>query len=330
MLCFLYIIGSAILLAAGYFWGDSLWWLALVNSFRYWLFAPLILFWIEQLWEGIDQGKGAALGVLTALWLFLYLWFPFYEKPGVVEHPLKVMTFNLLYKNQNLDSVANAISKSDPDIVALQEITETQGKVLKNKLSANYPYTSFSSPHNILGVATFSKWKIERSSQIPIQIGYSQLVTIKHKNKNFHLVNIHTESIEPLDVFGQGTRILKAYQRREELIFGILAYLKNASAPLEDTILLGDFNSTEGNKLYRIIQAAGFTDSYRAVNSIFPNSFTFPNNLLGLFNREMKTFPILRIDYIYTGSHFKPISGYIFSGNTGSDHKPVIMNLGIL
>jgi endonuclease/exonuclease/phosphatase (EEP) superfamily protein YafD len=328
MFFFIYFFTTAILLALGYFQGDASWWLALVNSFKYWLFLPLIIFWIETLWEGFTGFRTFCLLLLTGLWVYWYLWFPFYEKPPlVVGQPFKVMTHNLLFKNPNIDAVSDMVLKANPDTVSFQEVTESQGRQLKEKLKALYPNVT---AVPALDVLTFSKLKIDKVVQVPCQPGYAQLVKLTHPTRPIYLVNLHTESIDPLDAFGSGERIAQAYHRREEMIMTVFAYLKNNSIPIEDTIMVGDFNSTEGNNLYKIINSYGLVDAYRAVSPILSTSFTFPQNMLGLLNRPGKVFPMLRIDYVYAGAKIKPLKGQVINEPTGSDHKPVMVELGLI
>ena len=328
MICFLYILSLFALLGFGYYQGDSSWWLALINSFRYWLFAPALLFWLEIVWDGFSEGKTWGLSIVTVLWVFLYIWFPFYETPTAAgKQTIKAMTFNILYLNENINGIISPINKAQPDIIAMQEITENQGQALKQQLSAVYPYTSFRSSKEILGVGTFSKFPIESSKQIVSRSGHCQVLKIKAHNRDIFVINVHTESIEPKDIFGEEEKILASYKRREQMLIDILAYLSNNSIPVSDTILLGDFNSTEGNKLYQIIKKAGFKDSYRAVNPILFNGFTWPTNMRGVYKKLKTTWPFLRIDYIYTGNHFTTLNSETFQAETGSDHRPLVSNL---
>ncbi len=335
MLSYIYIISTITLVSLGYLLGDSIWWLALVNSFRYWLFFPLIIFWIEQIFVQIDKWQSTGLGILTVLWIFLYIWFPFYEsnKPIPLNgNPIKVMSFNILFKNRDMNPAFEALQKADTDIIAMQEITKPQAQVLGEALKEKYQYNSYNNaPDKILGVATFSKSPLRKIGQIPSQYGHAELVEIEDASRKFYLVNIHTSSIDPLDIFDQPSNIQKAYENREKFFAEIFAYLRENQVDIKKVLLAGDFNSTEGNKLYQIVQAAGFKDSFREISPVIPfSSFTFPHNWLGLADRNAKMIPLIRIDYIFSGTGFKPIKADIVQEATGSDHRPVIMTLGIL
>ncbi|MDJ0625230.1 MAG: endonuclease/exonuclease/phosphatase family protein [Candidatus Caenarcaniphilales bacterium] len=336
MLFYLYIFSASALLIAGYLFGDNYWWLGLINSFRYWLFAPLVIFWIEHLWVGIEKIPGAFMLLLTGLFIFLYVWFPFYEdfldKKDVefVGKPIRVMTFNVFFENKNYSSIVEAIREGDPDVVALQETTPKTIQILEEKLQRDYPHKSFNSGSNIAGIATFSKYPIEQRVSIPVKVGSAELVSLRNPNRNIILVNVHTESIDPLDVFGGEEKILKAYKNREVMLKHVIHYLNSHSIPLRNTIILGDFNSTEGNQLYKIMKKEGFTDSYRKVNAILPYAFTFPNNMKGLLKRPAKFWPLIRLDYIYVGERYKPLEAKVINTETGSDHKPVVSELGLL
>lgn len=336
MLFYLYVFIASGLLAAGYIMGDASWWLALINSFRYWLFVPLIIFWIEHLWVGLEKTPGIFLTLLTGLWIYFYIWFPFYEgldkknTEKLIGPPIKVMSFNLLYKNINFDKVISTIREEAPDIVAFQETTQENATTLKENLAKDYPYVSFRSKRDIIGVSTFSKLPIESDAYIPTKVGYSELVKIKHPTRDFYLVNVHTESIDPLDLFGNEKNILRAYKDREKMLKDVVDSLKASSIPVSNTIVVGDFNSTEGNYLYRIMKSFGYKDSYREVNAILPSAFTFPNNVEGLLNRKGKFWPVIRIDFIYSGLGFKPLKSEVIDTETGSDHKPVMSTLGFV
>jgi endonuclease/exonuclease/phosphatase (EEP) superfamily protein YafD len=313
--------------------GDSIWWLALVNSFRYWLFIPAVFFWIDQLWNGIEQWAGIFLVLLTGVWIYFYAFTPlmnFIDKADKSLAPdFKVMTMNILYKNQGVNGVASIINKEQPDVVALQETTKRSLEELV-KILAAYPYRNFKSPTNVTGVDVFSKYPISKPQVIPTEFGQAVYVEIQHPKKKINLINIHTESIDPLDVFGDTNKILHAYKGREQMLTSIKIFLSQAGLSPESLILLGDFNSTEGNYLYRQIADLQLQDSYYSINPIFFNGFTFPNNMLGLVNKPGSFVPLIRIDYIYHGKGFKTVKSKVSDEFSGSDHRPVISEIAIL
>jgi len=336
MLFYLYIIISYGLLIYGYLQGDSSWWMALINSYRYWLFVPAIIFWIEKLWNGIENLQALLLVLLTGAWIYFYVFFPFYEAfdksktPQFVGQPLKIMTFNILYKNGNYPLIVNAVQKGDPDIISFQETTATQAQQLKDSLKEQFPYMSFKSIKEAVGVTTFSKIPLDSVQFFNLGVGQAQFMRVKTESRAIYLVNVHTESINPLDVFGEGDNIIRAYKQREKMIKSVIDGLSASNIPLSDTVFVGDFNSTEGNDLYKLMKSAGFSDTYRSVNPILFNSFTFPHNMLGLFDKPGKFYPLLRLDYIYTGSRFKTLKSTVVGGETGSDHLPVVSTVAML
>ena len=335
MFFWLYIISTFGLLIWGYLAGDANWFLALINSFRYFLFLPLILFWIEKLWVGIEKFPLFLLTLLTGLFIYFYIWFPFYEvfdKSKVIVfkgEPLKVMTFNVLVVNPSTESIINTIRQARPQIIALQEITPTRASSLKNSLKDLFPFNSSSAGKSTIDTMVLSNYPIVKVQEIPLEAGNSQLVFIQTPTKLIPLINIHTESIDPLDIFGDQDNIFMAYKRREKSFNDIIDYLKRSGINLSEVMIVGDFNSTEGNQTYKIMQSAGLIDSYREVNPILPNSFTFPHNMKGLFKKLKDFWPLLRIDYIWAGSSYKCTDSEVVNQKTGSDHKPLISTFGL-
>ncbi len=335
MFFWLYIIGSFGVLIWSYLAGDANWFLALINSFRYFLFLPLILFWIEKLWMGIEKFPLFLMTLLTGLFIYFYIWFPFYEgfdKSKVIVfkgEPIRIMTFNILVVNPNTEAVIQTIRQSKAQIVALQEITPQRANALKTQLKDLYPFNSGSSGRGVVDTMILSSYPIAKVQEIPLESGNSQLVLIQTPAKLIPLVNIHTESIDPLDVFGDQENIFRAYKRREKSFEEIINYLKRSGINLNEIIMAGDFNSTEGNQTYKIMKSAGLIDSYRDVNPILPNAFTFPHNMQGLFKKSSEFWPLLRIDYIFAGSSYKCTQSEVIHQKTGSDHKPLISTFGI-
>jgi len=333
MFVYIYCLLAFALTLANIFVGDTNSFFSLINSFFYWLFLPcLIIFWFEQIFfEKEESFARKLLYLLTAFWGFYYVWFPFYSIPKAEEfkaRSFEIMTFNLFYKNQDYFRISKMIKNSDPDIICLQETTPRAARELKRKLKSRYQYFSFQNKNSIFGSQIISKYPLSEIKNTKIQedILFSR---INFKGKDFYLVNIHTNSIDPFDIFANQEKIQKAYQKRLQSLNKVFDFLESKKIDLNKTIILGDFNSTEGNDFYKLLKKKGLKDTYRETNSlIFPwSSFTFPNNAKGLFGYSSKLFPVLKLDYIFAGKNFRTLKSYIIQSETGSDHKPVMANL---
>ena len=83
--------------------------------------------------------------------------------------------------------------------------------------------------------------------------------------------------------------------------------------------MVGDFNLTERHKAYRKLVDAGLQDAFRSVTRT--PGYTVPARLAGI-----KTIPLMRIDYIWATSQFRPLRAWVGS-DAGSDHLPVMAQL---
>src|ERR1700752_1430318 len=118
----------------------------LLIGFQSWKFLPLLICCAVLNW------------VLIA---------PYYSAPArPADLPsgihLKLMLANVLKSNQNYAAVTAAVSHEQPDIVVLQEFTETWQNNLKH-FAALYPYAKLAPKAGGSGMALFSRYAIEEA-----------------------------------------------------------------------------------------------------------------------------------------------------------------------
>ncbi len=334
---FLYSLCVLILLALGHIFGDINWWLATINSFRYYLFLPLIFF----LFEIFSFKKKSYIFFFI---IIILCWSSFYAPLNLIEsiknrsilkkinltnqsieRGIKVLTFNSLITNKNTLAITSMIKEYDPDILFMQELDPTKAIAIQ-KL---FKYKTYKDPNTISDIAIYSKYPITiiSSGLTSLEnLGKFQIASINLPNKRIFLVNIHTVSINPYDYFEDKDNVHRTYEKQKFLINKILKSIKNNNINPENLIIAGDFNSTEGNYIYRTLVKEAYIDAYRKINFILPIfSFTFPNSLESALNQSIQSIPFLRIDYIFSGKSFEPIKANIIFENTDSDHNPVLV-----
>jgi endonuclease/exonuclease/phosphatase (EEP) superfamily protein YafD len=325
MFCILYIACALALLIAGYTFKDEIWYLAIINSFRYWLFVPAFFFLLRDLWQRkINFFKFFCLSLLILIWLYSYI-LPRGHSGRLQRGDLRLITCNILFKNHDMNRLARILTRYEPDIIAFQELRPRQARSLNDLLKEEYSYRSFENPDRVWDLGIWSKLPILSSVSLHSERGELVLSTIEYKEEEFYVVNVHAQSPEP-KLIGEGRfqALESIYHGQEKMLESLSLHLHRRNIPVERVILMGDFNSTSGNYSHQIIRNMGLQDAYRALESIWPVwSFTFPVSLA----QKVVVPPVLRLDYIYVGAQFLPVRGRILPELTGSDHRPVLIEL---
>lgn len=147
-----------------YSWfGDSLWWLALINAFVPYLFLPLIVvlpacvvYRSRVFWGSVS------VPVCLFCWLYGPVFLPSFSRAETADaQVLTIMTFNILGFRDSEDT-AKAILQNgvQPDIVALQEVTpQFVPKILKYTQHA-LPYSVFAPAKDYKGMGILSRYPL--------------------------------------------------------------------------------------------------------------------------------------------------------------------------
>lgn len=249
--------------------------------------------------------------------------------------------YNWSKKENSTAGIFQLISEKSPDILCIQEFL-TMNKPgmnerdVKKKLK-DYPYQAIyynmnSGPDAGIGIATFSKYPIIKTSRIPFDQSLNQAVytDINTGKDTLRVFNIHLQSIR----FGQnnysfmdtlslkysnrqleevkdiGKRLRDAFIRRAEQSTIIHNYITDSPYPV---IVAGDFNDTPTSYAYRMIKK-GLHDAFREAGRGFGN--TYAGEL-----------PSYRIDFIL---YSKELNAMTFDRvkSKYSDHFPITTVLG--
>lgn len=91
----------------------------------------------------------------------LATWWPRHTSPAAGEQGLKVMTLNLLASNDERRPVFQAIRDADPDVLFLQELTESWDAALRAELDDLFPHRYSEPRDDCFGMAVFSELPLE-------------------------------------------------------------------------------------------------------------------------------------------------------------------------
>jgi vancomycin resistance protein VanJ len=310
ILC-LWIFGGAMLLwnVLRIWPGEQFWPVAMVNYFAPWfalMLVPMVLLaWLlkERFLSGF---------LLLALVLIAIRFIPYFTPSAIsssTENQIKIMSFNVFQRNNDVQGIIDIILEHEPDIVALQEVTPDVGDQLSNALSPRYPYHTLDLLGNMMGQGLLSKYPIRQMSDLP---DYNfQSATIDTPEGSIQVFNIHSPTLIPFTW-------KEDWQIQRTFFDDVVADIEKVEGPI---IVLGDFNTTPLSELYALL-TENLTDTHIASGWGF--GFSYPARpKLGI---RFPT-PLLRIDYIFTNEFFSSFDTQVLKESGDSDHRPVLTHL---
>lgn len=306
------------------YFGDRLWWLALVNSFVPLLFVPLLVFIpLAPLVRHPLYQSGILIPVGYFLLVYGPLFLPKSSPPHLAEPaPFTVMTFNM-WSGSRQAATINLVREHDlPDIVALQETTFPMNRLIREELGAEYPYQFYETTLNGRGISTLSRFPLERvRGDMVIDLNCRVFRATVDATRHFLLYNCHPQSSNMLSFLGDGRpmgdQIDETFLMRELLSQAIL---DDITARNEPAIVVGDFNSTEQSDAYAIL-ARKLRDAHREAG--WGWGHTFP--AYGGSFRRIPVLPrLVRIDMIRHTNEFVALTSQVSLAHGESDHHPLI------
>ncbi len=311
----LYVILFSVWILLRFLFFDSLWWLALINTVALYIFTPLIIFLpfalLCRYWR-LFFALCFPLGLFIGLYGSFFL--PSLSAPVAQNQPtIKAMTFNMLFNNDDYDSITKMVAENKPDIIGLQEVRSQTAPILKKRFAAYYPYSAFHPVELSHNVGILSRFPIDKFITLPappIQRGIQ--VTLRLNNgEPLEAIVAHLTPNYPVNKFMQLAEYWYKSRAAE------VSYLSNIVKQYDEpTILMCDCNFTDTSETYSQMQNF-MSDSFHQAGSGFGHTF------------KGKFFPVGRIDYIWHTKDIKTVEAYV-GREAGSDHLPMIAKLQLV
>jgi endonuclease/exonuclease/phosphatase (EEP) superfamily protein YafD len=296
--------------------GD-LWFLDALGYILPWLFVPLIVLLPATLLRR-SRPLLILVAVPTTLFLLTYghLYLP--RWPIRATGPtFTVMTYNVLYRNKDADSIAPSIEAHDPDFFGLRELEPPAARALESRFADSYPY------HEVEpGCGFWSRYPIleyEAFQLVESEAHWAQRFVLDVDGYPVNVFSVHPRSppLRGFHLFGLPLGIPTGFanQGRDADVRALLQRLEGVDGPL---VVIGDFNLTDQQSLYAPL-ARRLRDAHRESGWGMGFTFTrFPS--VGL--------PMWRIDYVFHSPDLVALSTEV-GDYGGSDHKPVIAKLAL-
>jgi endonuclease/exonuclease/phosphatase (EEP) superfamily protein YafD len=226
---------------------------------------------------------------------------PFFQPSQTTDargERLRLITFNVWYRNDSLERVLEFLSRSDADVLILQELDLARIDWIAQRLSA-YPFFAMAGT-NRHGVAMFSRWPLQAS---PAPLGTARILrgTLQWRGV-------------PLTVFGAHlswplSRHSVDARTRE------LQWLADAVAFERTPVLVaGDFNLTPWSRHYERFVARSALADCAAGHGLLP---TWPAQF---------ALARIRIDMCFASTQWR-VRNVSVGPPLGSDHLPVIVDV---
>lgn len=239
------------------------------------------------------------------------------------ENPieLKVMTYNVFFKNGHPNSTIEVIKKADPDVLLIQELTPKWSMKINEKLSKTYPFKFEQALTGAHGIGIYSKYKIKKTQKLNNNYNkpIAQIVELKVQNKTIQLANVHLAS--PAIAVENKDRFFSLYHQNYKQRKSQMAKVNNAlltnSNKYDCQFLAGDLNTLVYEPIFKNLKS-DWVDSYDEKGALF--KYNFPNS--------SKIKPILILDYILLRGKAKCIESKIIDGGN-SDHLALMSTMKI-
>jgi len=308
----LWVFGLAILLWLPLRWwpGDRLRPVQMLNYFMPWLLVALTPALIMAATaRRLKLMMVLAISTLAIALNFAPLFLPRLDVALAGNTSLQVMSYNLLYRNQNLTDALAIIRQEQPDILLLQEVTPEIAKTFQT-LHDIYPdgpaHYAYDPPS---GQATISRYPILQV-EIAREKGRILKVQVDTPGGLINVWNVHPNTPHN-------------WPRHYHQLTALAGDIAGVEGPL---IVGGDFNTTYHSEVYRLINRQLSNAQWDAGWGF---GFTFPANTPRIRAVPILT-PVIRIDHIFHNDYFFAQRAETLASAGGSDHLPIVAEFSLV
>jgi endonuclease/exonuclease/phosphatase (EEP) superfamily protein YafD len=235
---------------------------------------------------------------------------PYYYAPerqiqDLPANTLKIMLANVEGSNKNYPALIQTVKSVNPDFLVLQEITDKWWSNIQ-VLTSVYPYFKAVPRPGGTGLAIFSRYPIEAAEVLFFDESTHPALYCKINLEGTLLAVLAIHPPTPMNP------IKFAYRNGQ---FAQAASIMKTAA--EPKLLIGDFNTTMWSPYFEaLVKDSGLRDA-RLGKGLYPS-----------WHAGLPPFMSIPIDHCLVGKKID-VNSIETGNNTGSDHRPLILNLRI-
>jgi endonuclease/exonuclease/phosphatase (EEP) superfamily protein YafD len=227
--------------------------------------------------------------------------------PSLVS--LRLMTININADNLNAAAIDREVRAADPDILVMQEFRSIHESLFKSTLQERYPYLRSSTPN--AGVAIYSKGPVMVSTA-------DQFLGMEDPGRARYEVELGGKTVALYVVHVPRFDSINSFRRSRIELARLMAFITTDPLPV---IVAGDFNFTDQTPNAAALRDLRLRSCYDLAGGGFGGTRPVDAPVL-------KHCFGFRIDHVFVRA---PItcSKYYVGGPVGSDHLPVVVDLGL-
>jgi len=266
-----------------------------------------------------------ACSTIIGLLVILDFGFRIYSNTNInssgTEKEMKIMSYNLYFKNRTPMKTISVIKKANPDILFVQELTPNWKNEINKSLGHIYKYKIIKPLTGTHGIGIYSKHKLSNQKYLnnSRKKPFAQIVDLSINKKKIQLINTHLSSpaiaVENKDNFFP--LYLKNYRTRMNQVIKINELAQTEESKYNCQLLVGDLNTLYSEPIYKRIKIKwvnSFKNPFRWMDFNFPNSSRIQ--------------PVMTLDYIMGRGKLKFKNSSVINGGS-SDHLPILTEIKI-
>lgn len=287
------------------------------------LFASFILF-VQR--KSIKLSKYNTILFLTLSGLIFYELthrFALKERlcPPLQDVQIKVLTYNVFFKNKSPKQSLELIKAANPDIFLIQELTPEWSEHIHAQFRTTHPYTLEIPRKGTHGIGIYSKYTLKHNQTLvnSNKLPFAQIAEASIKGTRVQIVNTHLASpavaIEDPDQFV--SHYCKNYKTRSRQLKMINDATLNTEQQYDCQLLVGDLNTMKYEPIFKDLMT-NWVNTYAKKGAILEANF--PNS--------SRVKPIITLDYILARGHATLLTSEVIEGGS-SDHLAILSTLEI-
>jgi endonuclease/exonuclease/phosphatase (EEP) superfamily protein YafD len=298
---------ASLILTIGSWLGSSYWLLELLTHFRIQFVAGAVVLLVVAAARRKPGSSFVALFVAAANLIPLLP----YVLPGAADaqagqSPLRIMSVNVLFRNNDHGALRALIEREDPDIVGLLEVNDAWIKGLAG-LTAKYPHSVLRPEDGAYGLALYSRIPIRELETSPyIQDGTQTAVLVEVEIHDRRAILTLAHLMAPTSARKAGLRNLQIAKITEMI----------GTDRGHEHILIGDLNITPWSPYYAQLEEEAGLANAAGGRGYLPTWRTGFNVLK------------IPIDHILLSDAFE-VQQFRTAAPFGSDHLPIVADVAV-